>query len=168
MDTRLWGPHIWETLHIVSFHMPENPTQQEQDDILELVYVIGKTLPCDNCRTHFSKLLNSYPPQYHSQSRDKFTRWLVEVHNRVNERLGKPRIDYDFVKNKYDSMKGTCTSSDECCQNSSLNSSLKSSSSSIAPSDATDKTVFYIVGAVIVIILVIIILLNYNKRKVLF
>jgi hypothetical protein len=144
--------------------MPEHPTQQEQDDILELVYAIGKTLPCDNCRTHFSKLLNSHPPQYHSQTRDKFTRWLVEVHNRVNERLGKPRIDYDFVKNKYDSMKAaTCTSSDECCQKSTTGIQSSSSLNS-NPSDATDKTVFYIVGTVIVILIVIIILLNYNKR----
>ena len=39
------------------------------------------------------------------KNRDTLTRWLVNIHNIVNKRLGKPIFDYDTVKNKYESLK---------------------------------------------------------------
>ena len=109
MDTRVWGPHAWEFIHTVSFAYPENPTFQDRERYTTFFHSLAHVLPCPTCRNHFNKLLhNDLPISKHLGSQEALSRWAVDAHNIVNERLGKPTLDYDFVKEKFHSQRGTC------------------------------------------------------------
>lgn len=108
MDVRLWGPHAWEFLHAATFGYPENPTSKEQAKMKCFFECLPWILPCKSCQQHFAQLLVTSPIDPHLGSREALTIWLVEAHNMVNTRLGKPTLSYDFVRDKYHGMRGTC------------------------------------------------------------
>lgn len=106
MDVRFWGPQFWATLEFLAFNYPQNPSSQDRQNMKTLYALLPEMLPCTSCRTHFAQLLKDFPVQL--DSRDTLTRWLVEAHNRVNDRLKKPRVAYEVVADKYQQMRGTC------------------------------------------------------------
>jgi hypothetical protein len=49
------------------------------------------TIPgCSTCQRDFRKLLETNPPRY-----DDWFRWTVEIHNLVNQKLGKPILSFE-------------------------------------------------------------------------
>ncbi len=108
MDVRLWGPQVWATMDFIAFNYPERPSAEDKAHVKAFFQNLAPLLPCSSCRDDFAKLLKTYPVEAHLDSRDTLTHWLVEAHNRVNERLGKPRVAYDVVANKYNQLRGTC------------------------------------------------------------
>jgi hypothetical protein len=113
-DNRLWGPSIWVGANYIAFAYPEKPTPLEQSNVIQYFQSMATVLPCSKCRTHFQQLLKDFPIQ--ADSRDALTRWLVEAHNRVNVRLNKPRLDYEFVKSQYEFLQSSvCKGVDEAC-----------------------------------------------------
>lgn len=108
MDVRFWGPHVWATMDFIAFNYPNEPTDEDKKNIKSFFSSITPLLPCASCRTDFSTLLQKFPIEKHLSSRETLTKWLVEAHNRVNEKLGKPRVNYDNISDKYNAMRGTC------------------------------------------------------------
>lgn len=107
LDVRIWGPKAWEFMHAVTFAYPvENPTHEEQENMRNFFHAIGSNLPCDKCRYHFLKMLKEHPVPV--QSRRELSEWLVDRHNDVNRRLGKPIYPYSFVEKKYIDMGTLC------------------------------------------------------------
>ena len=107
LDVRIWGPNAWEFMHAVTFSYPiSNPSDEEQKNMRNFFVFIGNLLPCQECRYHFIKLLETTPPDV--SSRHALSNWLVDRHNDVNVRLHKPTLSYDFVKRKYDNMHNQC------------------------------------------------------------
>lgn len=47
------------------------------------------------CRSHFLSLVQEFPPDF--SSREGFYTWSVAVHNKVNERIGKPLWPYSTL-----------------------------------------------------------------------
>lgn len=85
-----FGPYFWGALHLAALF---------GDDAPALAQTYLSNLPCPACRAHFKGVLQDNPaPQ--DASREKIFLWSVDIHNIVNERLGKPKIGYDaaFVK----------------------------------------------------------------------
>lgn len=109
MDTRQWGQHAWEFLHAVTFNYPVNPTSFDKKIHKEFFHSLKHILPCKDCRHHFKNgIENIMPIEKNLESRDKLSRWLVDFHNSVNKRLGKPIQSYDSIREKYESMRGRC------------------------------------------------------------
>ena len=108
MDTRFWGPSFWSTCDFICFNYPVTPTAEDKKTMSTFFKALAPLLPCGACRDEFSNILRTYPVDKHLDSRDAVSRWMVEVHNRVNERLGKPRVGYDQIAAKYNAMRGTC------------------------------------------------------------
>lgn len=81
MDTRFWGPSGWCLLHLIA---AAPPTKQVKEwfELLEFV------LPCKYCRASFHDYLNLQPLTTATiRDRDAFSRWLYDIHNRVNGKL---------------------------------------------------------------------------------
>ena len=79
LDPTIWGPHYWFFLHTIA-----------------MTYPIGE----------FSKLLEEYPVTPYLDSRDSFIRWMHFIHNKINEKLEKPKISInDFYVNYYEEYK---------------------------------------------------------------
>lgn len=104
-----WGPSTWEVMHTITFSYPEDPSPEQQQEAISLFMSMAKMLPCDTCAAHFEQAITeTLPIQNHVDSRDSLSRWLVEVHNLVNRRLGKPELSYEEAKEIYVNRKNEC------------------------------------------------------------
>lgn len=101
MDASVWGPHSWFFLHSVTFGYPIEPTESDKKSYYNFITGLQYTLPCKECRKHFTKLLSDLPLYPYLDTRKNFVRWMVEVHNRVNISLKKKTYNVHDILNKY-------------------------------------------------------------------
>ena len=119
MMVSMWGPPGWKYLHSVAHGYPVSPSEY---DLLngnaagstESVYktffsLVGKTLPCRLCRESYSQFVRENPVR--TGSREELTRWLWEIHNKVNDKLGRAQYDFDSTSNYYESFRAKCSNS---------------------------------------------------------
>ena len=105
IDINTWGPATWHFLHVYSFEYPTRPNAEHRQRALALLQTVHANLPCNTCREHFGKILSEHEPRL--ESGDAFSRWMVDAHNMVNRRLGKPGMQYSDVFAKYHRAGGT-------------------------------------------------------------
>lgn len=109
IHTNFWGPGAWAFLHSITFNYPEYPSSTDQHIMQQFFHSLKNVLPCEQCQKHFTRAIEqTMPIEPHLGSRDDLTRWLVQFHNTVNKRLGKPIMPYETVRAKYQSMQGKC------------------------------------------------------------
>jgi len=58
-------------------------------------------IPNSEISKKFSGMLNEYPVTPYLDNRDSFVRWVVFIHNKVNETLGKPSITIEEAMDNY-------------------------------------------------------------------
>jgi hypothetical protein len=58
-------------------------------------------LPIENIATQFSELLEQYPITPYLDNRESFVRWTWFIHNKINEKLEKPKISMEDFYTKY-------------------------------------------------------------------
>eukprot|EP00741_Cyanophora_paradoxa_P010649 tig00020537_g10292.t1 len=85
------GRASWTLLHSIAAYYPEQPSEQEQQDMRTFMRLFAKFYPCGVCAEDMRKDVAANPPQ--TASRTAFEMWMCELHNRVNQKLGKPLID---------------------------------------------------------------------------
>ena len=117
MQTSSWGKPGWVYLHTTSFNYPNDPDEYDRSMEVpigttrqaykQFFTSVGETLPCRYCRDSYKQFVIENPIRL--DSRDEITRWLYEIHNKVNEKLNKPSISFDEVKQKYDSFRADCS-----------------------------------------------------------
>jgi hypothetical protein len=101
MKTSIWGPAAWKFLHAATFAYPDDPTEKHKEDALKLFQSLASMLPCGDCCVNYSNEFSIASISKHLHSKDALSRWLVDLHNRVNIRLGKPTLTYDEVAALY-------------------------------------------------------------------
>ena len=115
--TRIWGPSGWLFLHCISFGYPYkiDPTNPEhlekQNDYYRFFYYLGKVMPCKYCRTSYMDFFTNKSPMSHLGSRKEFTKWLYDIHNMVNDKLGVPECEipkFEEIEEKYQSFRASC------------------------------------------------------------
>mmetsp|Transcript_95193 Transcript_95193/g.188589 ORF Transcript_95193/g.188589 Transcript_95193/m.188589 type:complete len:181 (-) Transcript_95193:170-712(-) len=89
-DPRVWGPPVWNALHKLIAGYPTEVPPDMQTHTATLMESLSHTLPCKSCREHLQQHFLSDPIEPHLATRDDLQRWLVHLHNSVNEDLGKP------------------------------------------------------------------------------
>ncbi|KAG1878798.1 ERV/ALR sulfhydryl oxidase domain-containing protein [Suillus subluteus] len=72
----------------------------ERDALNSYLHLTSRLYPCGECAAEFQELLKKFPPQ--TGSRLAASLWLCSVHNKVNERLGKPSFDCAHLDETYD------------------------------------------------------------------
>jgi len=108
LDSSIWGPHYWFFLHTISLIYPKNPNTLIKKRYFDFIQNFSMFLPNEQISKHFDELLNNYPVSPYLDSRDSFIRWVHFIHNKINEKLEKPKISleefyisyYDFYKPK--------------------------------------------------------------------
>lgn len=102
IDPKIWGKYFWEVLHIITFAYPDSPNEEDKKNIKNFFYALKPMLPCEKCRYHYAKNLETFPlTDDILSSKYKLISWIVTLHNEVNERTGKQKITIDNVINKY-------------------------------------------------------------------
>ncbi|KAA3463529.1 FAD-linked sulfhydryl oxidase ERV1-like protein [Gossypium australe] len=97
------GRATWTFLHTLAAQYPENPTRQQKKDVKELMSILSRMYPCQECADHFKEVLSweegcgrpyidftvALANPVMAGSHDEFSQWLCHVHNVVNRSLGK-------------------------------------------------------------------------------
>ena len=99
-----WGRSGWDFMHAITFAYPErDPSPPQQDAAKSFFGALPHLLPCDECCEHCRHGMASRPPtDAVVASRETLARWLVDFHNSVNPRLGKPQVSFDEARRTYE------------------------------------------------------------------
>lgn len=109
MNPNLWGEEGWIFITFVVLAYPDNPTQQDKNNMKEFLLTLENVLPCYDCRSNLATHYREYPitPKVLS-SKDNLYEWLNKIRNLVNISLDKKVYNVDesilminnFIKNK--------------------------------------------------------------------
>ncbi len=101
MNPKFWGPHGWIFLHSITMNYPKNPTNQDKIIYKNFFNSLTKVLPCEKCALHYKEHIKDDPVEPALESRNTLVRWLIKIHNKVNNDLGKPLYTYGQVIEEY-------------------------------------------------------------------
>lgn len=96
-----WAGDLWRAGHAITFAYPVAPSAAERAAAAAWFNALVPLLPCEDCRGHFAAALAAAPVEPATVSRDALSRWFVDMHNRVNARLGKGAVPYETVAAQY-------------------------------------------------------------------
>ncbi len=94
MSPAVWGPIFWATMHIVSLGYPAKPTEEDKAGAVAFYNSLATVIPCPICKTHYKVFLHKTPVESAVGSRHELIHWVFDLHNDVNEQLGKRRISF--------------------------------------------------------------------------
>ena len=101
MKTEVWGKHAWEFLHACSIEYPDDPSPEDQIAAKALYRSLVRMLPCNDCCQHYAEEMKNDPVENALGSKTQLVAWVLRLHNRVNQRLGKPPLTREQLMDKY-------------------------------------------------------------------
>ncbi|KAH3861947.1 FAD-linked sulfhydryl oxidase ALR-like [Dreissena polymorpha] len=99
LDKDELGRHTWGFLHTMAANYPEQPSEQQQRDMKDMMHLFSKFYPCNYCAEDLRETMKKYEPQTGSQ--EDFSQWMCKMHNIVNVKLGKPEFDCGLVNQRW-------------------------------------------------------------------
>lgn len=100
------GRAAWAFLHTVAAYYPDTPTKSYQEDMKSFILAYARFYPCGYCADTTSQEMIRNPPRL--ETRKEFQLWMCEIHNEVNDRLGKPIFDCTKVDERWRTGKPGC------------------------------------------------------------
>ncbi len=101
LNRRELGRASWAYLHTLAAYYPEKPTKKQQEDMTNFVRAFARWYPCGYCADKTRDEMIRHPPRVESQK--EFAYWMCQVHNEVNDRMGKPIFDCNKVDERWKS-----------------------------------------------------------------
>ena len=102
MEPNIWGPPAWTFLHSVTLNYPDNPSSEHKTSYKKFFESLGDVLPCPTCKKHYKENIIKHPIRL--DSKDDLTKWLVDLHNKVNEKNDKTIFSYKEFNEKYEKL----------------------------------------------------------------
>ena len=104
-----WGPHAWHFLHTIAYSYPDKPHPELQQQMRDFFWNLRIALPCGKCRTHYAANAAALEGEGDPfRSKAALTRWLVELHNRVNTAHEKPPLTPEQAERIYTAQERLC------------------------------------------------------------
>ena len=97
MNPEIWGPGAWTFLHSITLYYPNNPTNEQKMYHKQLFENLQNILPCPTCAKHYQENLKKFNLDEALESKDKLTKWLIDIHNEVNKKNNKRIYSFDEV-----------------------------------------------------------------------
>ncbi len=103
-DPKIFGPGTWFNMHIVAL---DADTPEKIQHFIIYIRMIVTKLPCRGCSSHAIKYVETNSPEQFVNLTDKtgknigMFKWSWMFHNDVNNRLGKPIINWDTAYSMY-------------------------------------------------------------------
>jgi len=85
----IWGKSTWYLFHTLAEKIKDEYFLQKRKEILDLIFLICKNLPCPICSDHAKEYLNSINFN-NIQTKQSLKRMLFDFHNSVNAKKGYP------------------------------------------------------------------------------
>jgi CTP synthase (UTP-ammonia lyase) len=92
LDSTVWGPHYWFFIHTIALTYPVHPNTITKKKYYELIHNLPVFIPNQNISNFITTLLDKYPVTPYLDNKDSFIRWTHFIHNKVNQKLDKPKI----------------------------------------------------------------------------
>jgi len=106
LDPSIWGPHYWFFLHTMAMNYPHYPNSGTKKKYYEFIQNFHLFIPVEQISKEFSNLIIEYPVVPYLDNKESFVRWMHFIHNKINEKLEKPKISLgEFYKNYYEAYK---------------------------------------------------------------
>jgi len=102
MNQNIWGPHLWFSLHTMSFNYPLKPTEKDKDEYKNFFINLQNVIPCSVCKKNYIRHLNEHPIKDYLNTRKFLVYWVIDMHNMVNAEIGKKILSYEIVIKKYE------------------------------------------------------------------
>lgn len=99
-DVEQLGRHTWTFLHTTAAYYPDQPSDQHKKNASALFNSLPSLYPCSFCADELGKEIQRVGPPDVS-SRSALSNWLCNIHNEVNERLGKKQFDCSQVLKRW-------------------------------------------------------------------
>ena len=123
--TKIWGEHLWESVHCIAFGYPVKPTSEQKEQYRTFFTFLQYVLPCKYCRDSYGDFLadTNAKPELNCvlrnedlENRETLTKWAYRLHNRVNAKLGIDyKLTYEDVVKKYESYRAKCMPNEKGC-----------------------------------------------------
>ena len=101
LDPDVWGPHYWFFLHTITMTYPKHPNASTKKKYYEFIHNLPLFIPVEKISGEFTKLLSKYPVAPYLDTSESFIRWMHFIHNKINEKLEKPKITINDFYIKY-------------------------------------------------------------------
>ena len=101
LDPNIWGPHYWFFLHTLAISYPHHPNAVTKKKYYELIQNLPLFIPIESIGTDFIKLLDEYPVTAYLDNRESLIKWMHFIHNKINEKLEKPKISINEFYLRY-------------------------------------------------------------------
>ncbi|CCK70134.1 flavin-linked sulfhydryl oxidase KNAG_0D03880 [Huiozyma naganishii CBS 8797] len=98
-DVQKLGVASWDFLHSMAAKYPDQPTVTQEGEMKEFLKIFSHVYPCHWCAKDFEKYIEKHAPR--TKSKEDLSRWMCEAHNSVNGKLGKPKFDCNFWKQRW-------------------------------------------------------------------
>jgi hypothetical protein len=85
MDTKLWGPPLWFSLHTICVNYPESPSYMEKRNHYDFFKNLQYILPCETCKSHYRNNFKKYPIENFLDNKRLLVKWINLMHNAANE-----------------------------------------------------------------------------------
>lgn len=110
MLTKIWGPSLWHSLHVISFNYPVHPSQKDKHSYRNFILNLKNVLPCKHCRNNLKKTFAQMPLKMeHMSTRHTFSKYVYDLHEHVNIMLKKKsNISYCQVRELYEHFRARC------------------------------------------------------------
>ena len=102
MNQNIWGPHLWFSLHTISFTYPLNPTENDKQHYKNFFTNLQDVIPCSVCKKNYKRHIIEHPIDDFLNTRKTLVYWVIDMHNMVNGEIGKKILSYDTVIKKYE------------------------------------------------------------------
>lgn len=102
MNPKKWGPSGWIFIHNIANGYPINPTQEEQQAMINFLTSLQHVLPCKTCSELYKKDIKILPPLIDVvKNKNLLIKWVNQMHNKVNKNLNKPIYTDKEYENYY-------------------------------------------------------------------
>jgi hypothetical protein len=113
-DASEWGPILWSILHGMAERAGSTAFPQFQGDerraLIRIMKSLVKVIPCPSCKEHYEVYLKEHPVEKiittipYTDLKEYVKTWFWELHNWVNESLGRPIFLYADLTPTYRSV----------------------------------------------------------------
>lgn len=102
MSKSVWGPATWTMLHCLVLKIKDDATNIEE--LKTIISSICDNLPCPYCTAHAQSIIQK---SNFSKMKDILSLrvFVFQLHNKVNEKLKKPQMEYSVHLEKYKNSK---------------------------------------------------------------
>jgi hypothetical protein len=100
-SAKTWGPHYWFFMMSVALSYPDFPNETTKRKYYDFFTNFALFIPDPDMGKRFSGMLDRYPITPYLGSKDSLVRWVVFIHNKYNEMLGKHEVSLDAALAAY-------------------------------------------------------------------